>query len=121
MYANAGIVHVNLSLSPVRVSFPLLDPTDIRLRIQKHDLSLAGKEKKANAQNKTKNQKGSVAGVVLGGGRRVAEEDVAHERADGNGDHDPAVVRHEDEPGRLVSIPSSAVSETKGTHMIMKA
>lgn len=42
----------------------------------------------------------SMAGVVLCGGGRVPKDDVADEGADGDCDHDPAVVSHEDEPGR---------------------
>lgn len=41
-----------------------------------------------------------MAGIVLGGGRGVPKDDVPQKGAQGHGDHDPSVVRHEDQPAR---------------------
>lgn len=41
-----------------------------------------------------------MTGIVLGGGRGVPKDDVPQKGAQGHGDHDPSVVRHEDQPAR---------------------
>lgn len=43
-----------------------------------------------------------MTGVILGGRGRLPKEEVAEKGAQGNSNHDPAVVRHENEPTGMV-------------------